>query len=52
MNMEMIRLNSENPMRMMKGLPPERREEFLEMFQEELEQRFGLPIEAIADMVN
>jgi hypothetical protein len=49
--MEMISLKHRNPVDFMRGLNREQREEFLECFQCELENRLGLPIEAIADML-
>jgi hypothetical protein len=50
--MEMINLAPKDPVQLMRGLQPDQREEFLECFQCELEDRYGLPIEAIADMID
>jgi hypothetical protein len=49
--MGMVSIGAKDPVALMKGLSLEQREEFLECFECELEERYGLPIEAIADMI-
>jgi hypothetical protein len=49
--MQVISLKHQDPISFIKSLSNDQREEFMECFQCELEDRLGLPIEAIADMI-